>query len=530
MARVAHETPMSSSGTPLKLVTVGDFDPQSDNAIEYDFIGRVIAGRYTVQEHIGGGGMADVFRASDGELGIDVAIKLLKPRMASDELRARMVQEAQAAAQVRHSNLVRVFGTGKLDATAYIAMEMLRGPNLEQYLRARPQQRLPWHEALELMLPAIAALHAVHERGFVHRDIKPGNILVTSEPGCPPTAIVIDLGLVKPDRALRNAASPPTTEAGRMLCTPGYTSPEQAAGLPVDRRSDVYSLAITLYRVLAGRLPFHDARGQPVFVVLAKHIYNAPTRLGEAAAGADIPPAIATVIESALRKDPKDRPQTMLAFAEALRAAAAGSAPTQSSLRRRPHVLLLVLAAAVAIAWLFVPAPASPRAVNLGPERISAPAPGSWVLADARRFPPAAPTSSDTTAHISPTPAPSDTTTHISPPAPGDTTAHRSPPAPAPTTRAGEQHDLAAAARRALARRTPAVQRCADASTGGSNRLAVAMKIDMEGRVSAHVVDAVDTPLSRCIDRALRHTHLLPPLQPLSFVQTFKLRATPHRP
>ena len=512
---------MSWSGaqrSPIELVTVGDFDPGAEQAIEYDFIGRVIAGRYTVRAHIGGGGMADVFQATDEELGVDVAIKLLKPRMASDELRARMVQEAQAAAQVRHSNLVRVFGTGKLDATAYIAMEMLRGPNLEQYLRARPQQRLPWHEALELMLPAIAALHAVHERGFVHRDIKPGNILVTSEPGCPPTAIVIDLGLVKPDRALRNAASPPTTEAGRMLCTPGYTSPEQAAGLPVDRRSDVYSLAITLYRVLAGRLPFHDARGQPVFVVLAKHIYNEPTRLGEAAAGADIPPAIAAVIESALRKDPKDRPQTMLAFAEALRAAAAGSTTVPSPLHRRPHALLLVLAAAVAIAWLFVPAPASPRAVNLGPERISAPAPGSWVLADARRFPPAAPTSSDATAHISPTPAP------------GDTTAHRSPPAPAPTTRAGEQHDLAAAARRALARRTPAVQRCADASTGGSNRLAVAMKIDMEGRVSAHVVDAVDTPLSRCIDRALRHTHLLPPLQPLSFVQTFKLRATPHRP
>ena len=96
---------MSRSGavqSPIDLVTVGDFDPQSDRAIEYDFIGRKIAGRYTVRSQIGRGGMADVFQATDEDLGVDVAIKLLKPRMASDELRARMVQEAQAAAQVRH--------------------------------------------------------------------------------------------------------------------------------------------------------------------------------------------------------------------------------------------------------------------------------------------------------------------------------------------------------------------------------------------------------------------------------------------
>jgi len=175
----------SSDQTHLKLVTVGDLDPQSEGAIEYDFIGRVIAGRYTVREHIGGGGMADVFQASDEQLGIDVAIKLLKPRMASDELRARMVQEAQAAAQVRHANLVRVFGTGKLDATAYIAMELLAGPNLEQYVREYRGQRIPWKEALALLLPALEALHAIHERGYIHRDIKPGNILVTRDPARP---------------------------------------------------------------------------------------------------------------------------------------------------------------------------------------------------------------------------------------------------------------------------------------------------------------------------------------------------------
>ena len=129
---------MSQSGaqhSPVELLTVGDFDPQGDRAIEFDFIGRVIAGRYTVRAHIGGGGMDDVYQATDEQLGIDVAIKLLKPRIASDELRARMVQEARAAAQIRHSNLVRVFGTGALDRTAFIVMEWLEGPNLDQHLR-----------------------------------------------------------------------------------------------------------------------------------------------------------------------------------------------------------------------------------------------------------------------------------------------------------------------------------------------------------------------------------------------------------
>ncbi len=488
---------MSISGdrTLLKLVTVGDFDPQSEKEIEYDFIGRMIAGRYIVRQHIGGGGMADVFQASDEQLGVDVAIKLLKPRMASDELRARMVQEAQAAAQVRHSNVVRVFGTGKLDGTAYIAMELLAGPNLEQYVREYRDQRIPWKEALDLLLPALEGLHAIHERGYIHRDIKPGNILVTREPGCPPQAIVIDLGLVKPDRALRNAESPPTTEAGRMLCTPGYTSPEQAAGNPVDRRSDVYSMAITLYRVLAGRLPFADARGQPALAMLAKHIYSEPTLLARAAAGANIPPAIATVIESALRKNPNDRPRTMEAFADALRAAALESpAAPPSVLHRRPHALLLVLALVVAVAWgLFPAGAASPAILTLDVERVATPIPDLRIIPE------------------QPTTGGAEQPTGIQPMG----------PEPPPTG--------ALAARRVLARRRSEVQRCAD-QHASVERLAVVMTIDARGRVSAHAKDAEDTTLSRCLHEVFRRSALAVPSRPLSFVQVFKLRAAAPRP
>jgi serine/threonine-protein kinase len=535
---------MSSSGqrTHLKLLTVGDFDPQTDRAIEYDFIGRVIAGRYTIQAHIGGGGMADVYRATDQQLGVDVAIKLLKPRMASDELRARMVQEAQAAAQVRHSNLVRVFGTGKLDATAYIVMELLDGPNLEQYLREYRDQRLPWREALALLLPALEALHAVHERGYVHRDIKTGNILVARPPGSPPTAIVIDLGLVKADRALRTVDSPPTTEIGRMLCTPGYTSPEQAGGFPVDRRADVYSMAVTLYRVLAGRLPFHDARDKPAMVVLTKHLYNEPTMLAEAAVGADIPPAIAAVIESALRKKPSDRPQTMLEFAEALRDAAA-QVPV-SPPRRRPHELLLALLLALGLGatltWLAIPPatpvatprPIAPAATSLASDPQPAMTPTPSTLPDGVEAPsPSRPDGIDAPPRAS-LPGTPDIraagATDLEPPQDPPTMG----PEPNPDAKAlaPRSPDPKAAARRALARHTADVQRCADLHTGSIERLAVTMNINTSGRVFAQAVGAGDSPLSRCLDAALKGTPIAAPKRPMSFVQVFKLRATPRRP
>jgi len=502
----------SSQRPKFRIVSIVDLGPESGETIADDLIGRKIAGRYTIQAHLGGGGMADVFRASDDELGLDVAIKMLKPGMASAEMRARMVQEARAAAQVRHGNLVRVFGTGKLDDTAYIAMELLDGPNLETYLRERPGERLPWKAALDLLLPALEALHAVHERGFVHRDIKPGNIIITREPGCPPRAVVIDLGLVKPDRALRNAASPPTTEVGRVLCTPGYASPEQAAQHPVDRRSDVYSMAITLYRVLAGRLPFHNARGKPLYVVFAHHVHNDPTLLADAAAGVDIPPAIARVIESALAKDPVDRPQTMLAFAEALQAAAAASTPaSRSPFHHWPHGLVLAQLFVLLFAWRMAPT------ADIRP----------GARGEVKPEPP--PVAAKPTSDLS---APTAPMTHSDPREPRSAT---SPPKPRPAPvnhepQPARRSDPVAAARRALVGHYPAVQACVDHSSGGIEQLRVSARIDIAGRISVHADGAADTPLSRCLDRAFQHTTTSPPLRPLSFVHVFKLKSTPRRP
>jgi serine/threonine protein kinase len=394
-------------------------------------------------------------------------------------------------------------------------MELLDGPNLEQYVREYRDQRIPWREALALMLPALEALHAIHERGYVHRDIKPGNILVTRDPGHPPTAIVIDLGLVKPDRALRTADSPPTTEVGRMLCTPGYTSPEQALGRPVDRRSDVYSMAITLYRVLAGRLPFHEVHGKHIAAVLTRHIYYEPTQLADAAATANIPPGVAAVVESALRKDPTQRPQTMLEFAEALRAAA--DAVSVAPRRRRAprlHLVMLALGLGVAVTWLVTPRTVCPTA----PAPQSAALMGSPLLLSDPLNPSSGPrdpeppiSESTPQAPADPGPAPAvDDRSRVSTDAP-----KRSSPTQRDSTR-----------RRILARHLPDIQRCADKASISLERLSVRVSVDKAGHVSASVLDAAETPLSRCIDTALKQT-TLPSGGADSFVHTFVLPTHP---
>ena len=522
---------MSRSGavqSPIELVTVGDFDPQSDRAIEYDFIGRKIAGRYTVRSQIGRGGMADVFQATDEDLGVDVAIKLLKPRMASDDLRARMVQEARAAAQVRHPNLVRVFGTGSLDGTAFIVMELLVGPNLDQYLRARPDQRLPCDEALALLLPALEALHAVHERGYVHRDIKPGNMLVTSEPGRPPTAVVIDLGLVKADRALRTADSPPTTDVNRMLCTPGYISPEQALGRAVDRRSDVYSMGITLYRVLTGRLPFHEAHGKHIAAMLARHVHYEPTLIAEAAGTAEIPPAVAAVVESALRKNPADRPQSMLEFAEALRVAAGAdrvvsplpvAAPPVAVPRPRVsqvNWVLLAFGLGIAVAWLLAPRtdcprlPQSPSDVHVATLPLTASTP--LATSEVPKEP----------ANIVDAPVQPPTVVPLAA-APNEVLSPSRAPEPRrPSSAASRERAL----RRTLTAHTPDIQKCADRASSPTERIKVRVTVDRAGHLAASVVKAEATPLNRCVDTALKRL-TLPPGAETSVIHTFTVKATP---
>lgn len=280
----------------------------------------LIGGRYRLFDRIGGGGMADVYMADDEQLGTLVAVKVLKPDLSTPEMRARMIQEGRLAAAVQHPNMVRVYAVDCDGPTTYIAMELLRGASLEQYLLEQPDQRLGWRDAIRLLTPAMEALHAVHLRGYVHRDVKPTNLFVPAAGTRCEGAVVLDLGIVHRDPALRTDHAPPPTETGRVLGTPAYMSPEQAGAGGLDPRSDVYSFAATLYRALVGRPPFVTEEGKGV--LLAKHIYESPTPMQEAAPTARIPRAIAEVVHGALAKDVDARPPTMQAFAAALRRAA----------------------------------------------------------------------------------------------------------------------------------------------------------------------------------------------------------------
>ncbi|HEY0137805.1 MAG TPA: protein kinase [Nannocystis sp.] len=305
------------------------------------FPGQLLGDRYHVGERIGGGGMADVFRARDPYLYRDVAIKVIKPGMASGEMCGRMLQEGRATAAIDHPHLLRVLDFGRVGATVYLVTDLLRGCSLAEHLRSLADARLGWREAIELLLPALDALAQIHDRGFVHRDLKPDNLFVHHRDGRE-ALIVLDLGIAKVSPAFRGGGALNTTESGRVLGTPAYMSPEQAGGKPLDHRTDVYSIGVTLYRMLAGRLPFEARAGEGPIVLMAHHLYDPPPRLDEVVPG--LPAPLVEVVMRSLAKAPAERPQTMRALAQALREALpaepAGdaAAPTVARVKRTRSV------------------------------------------------------------------------------------------------------------------------------------------------------------------------------------------------
>lgn len=295
--------------------------------------------------------MADVYSADDLQLGGVVAVKILRPDLASAEMRLRMVQEARAAVAIGHPNIVRVFAVDAVETTVYLVMELLRGATLEQHLVEQPDGRLPWRAAFELLLPAMDALHAAHQRGFVHRDVKPTNLFVPAAGGRCEGAIVLDLGIARRDPELRTEHSPPLTEVGRVLGTPAYMSPEQADGGALDARSDVYSMAVTLYRAIVGRPPFVAKSGREQLLVM--HLFEAAPTMRRMAPTARIPRAAAEAIHRALAKDPGDRPQSMREFASELRRVVGASRGSGRAVNRLAAAGVFgVLFGGVGGAWL----------------------------------------------------------------------------------------------------------------------------------------------------------------------------------
>ena len=281
--------------------------------------GARIAG-YILEEQIGAGGMAVVFRARDERLQRRVALKILSPALAPDDaFRQRFIRESQAAAAVDDPHIIPVFGAGEAEGAQFegaqfkgalfIAMRYVPGGDVRTLLRrARP---LTPERALAIVSPVASALDAAHGAGLVHRDVKPENMLIDTRPGRPDHVYLSDFGLSK-----GVMASLGPTGTGQWLGTAGYSSPEQMAGKPVDGRADQYSLACVAFELLCGEVPFPR---EHVTAVIWAHMSEPPPALTSRVPA--FPAGANGVLARALAKSPGDRFASCRDFADALRAA-----------------------------------------------------------------------------------------------------------------------------------------------------------------------------------------------------------------
>jgi tRNA A-37 threonylcarbamoyl transferase component Bud32 len=280
---------------------------------------QVLSERYKVEGTLGEGGMARVYRGTDEVLGRTVAIKVLADRYANDDrFVTRFRREAQAAAALSHPNVVAVYDTGDDGPAHYIVMEYVEGETLAEVLKR--EGPLDPARAASIAEHVAAALQAAHERGLVHRDVKPGNVMIDAEGRIK----VMDFGIA------RAAAYDTLTQTGAVLGTAPYLSPEQAQGDPVDARSDVYSLGCVLYEMVAGRPPFSG--DSPVSLAF-RHVNEDPKPPSAYRAG--VPPEIEAVIMRALEKDPARRFGSSEEFRGALAEARAGGTATQPMVAAR---------------------------------------------------------------------------------------------------------------------------------------------------------------------------------------------------
>ena len=264
-------------------------------------IGSVLDGRYRIDAILGTGGMGRVYRAEHTGIGRPVAIKVLHADLNRNrEAAQRFQREAIASGRLDHPNIVNVSDFGVLDdGPCYLVMEVLEGESLGA--RLEREKRIPWREAIEILRGVLLGLRHAHERGVVHRDIKPDNVFLTRKDG-ELVVKILDFGIAK--LFAGNADDPASTRAGLTVGTPAYLSPEPAVGGEIKPASDLYSTTIVLFEMISGRAPFED---KDPLAMLGAHVSREPPRIADVAPDVAVPEALEDVIQRGLIKTSADR-------------------------------------------------------------------------------------------------------------------------------------------------------------------------------------------------------------------------------
>ena len=328
-------------------------------------IGREIAGRYRIQSKLGEGGMGAVFKAEQISLKRTVAVKLLRPEVASSQLLLRRFNaEAEAVAKLSHPNTVNIYDFGQdSDGTLFIAMEFIEGQSLRHMIHREAPFAL--RRALSIGLQVASSLSDAHAHSIIHRDLKPDNVMIQQRGRERDIVRVLDFGIAKL-RDENRQSQLAMTQAGDMLGTPQYMAPEQIRAETIDGRTDVYALGCLLYEMITARLPYE---APTIMSLLSKHLLEVTVPPSQRRPDLPIPPAIDQLILSAMAKDPKVRPSTMEAFGEQM-AELLATLPvdTQQSTAQRPAAGSTAAQAAATPSYSATPSTPAPTYDTHGPQ------------------------------------------------------------------------------------------------------------------------------------------------------------------
>ena len=324
-------------------------------------------GRYQIQRELGRGAMAVVYLAFDPELNRNIALKVLHAeRCANADVRRRFLREAKAAGRLAHGNIVTIYDVGEEQDRPYIAMELLDGRFLDSLMREG--EALSWQQVRNIAMQLAGALELAQRNGVIHRDIKPANIVWLPREQ---KVKITDFGIAHVEDVTQSEA----TQIGQIVGTPQYMSPEQITGRPVDARSDLFSLGVVLYQLLARQRPFS---GDTVAALTYQIAHQKPRPLGEVVSG--VPAALTDIVDRLLAKDPGARFQSAQELSMALSRVREGQAPPEPAAMnwRRMVVALVIVLALVALGVVFTRSP---------PPTVQAPAlPSKQIAQDAQQL------------------------------------------------------------------------------------------------------------------------------------------------